>query len=70
MTAQTSPRIVLTSGPLYPDHCIDCPVLLRETYGSVAPLWCMKCTAADRAVRELIHEMILKRLTLARPMSF
>jgi len=65
MTAQTSPRIVPTSGSLYPDHCIDCPVLLRETYGSIAPLRCIECAASDRTVRELIHKMILHKLTLA-----
>lgn len=59
MEAPTVPIRIMTTGSHYPDHCLDCPLLLRDTYGSVNPLRCVDCVAADRRVRSLIQEMIL-----------
>ena len=36
-------------GPLYPDRCLECAELLRETYGAVTYLRCSGCVSADLA---------------------
>ena len=34
-------------GPLYPDHCLECPELLCDGYGCVKHNKCVDCVAAS-----------------------
>lgn len=46
---ETIPAGLPAPGPLYPDRCLECPVMLSESYGSTVPLRCVDCVAADKA---------------------
>lgn len=36
-------------GPLYPDRCLACPEILRESYGCGQYAHCAVCAAVDRS---------------------
>lgn len=47
LTAKSTGNAELVPGPLYPDHCLECPELLVETYGGVRHCRCVDCLAAS-----------------------